>query len=102
MNRILAPLGSQAVFPRKGALVPLKLTPHVPSAHAPAQNRLPLPRHPAIVVGHRAAVRATVEEDLVGVAEGDADDDGGRVREESLPQCGAEDPGVGCGEVFED
>jgi hypothetical protein len=42
-----------------------------------------------------------VEENLVGVGEGDVDYDGGGDREETLAEGGAEDPGVLSGEVLE-
>ena len=101
MDSIAPGISAQSVLLREGLLVALKLAVHIPGADSPAQDGLPLPRNPILIIGHDARVCDCVEENLVLVREGDAYDDGCCDREETRAKRRAEQPGILCCEVFE-
>lgn len=83
----------EAKLARERPLVAAKLAVPQPGAHAPARDRRPLARNPALVIGSDArACRALVEGEAIGQA--DVDERGARIRRELCVEEVTELPGV--------
>lgn len=97
MNSKLPRPLTKRILPLEKLLIAAQFIVHEPRALAEPQHRRPLSRHPAVVVGLRAAVRCGAEEGVGALGEGDVDYDGGGEGEQALPEEVAESPGcVGC------
>lgn len=73
VDGILTRAVAEHVLLAKGLLVAVHLVVHEPRADAPAEHGLALPRHPQVVVRLHAGARHGVEEQVVGIREGDVD-----------------------------
>src|SRR4051812_37025128 len=102
MNRIFSRTIAQAIFFSEGNLITVELAVHVPRTTSPSQNGFPLPRDPAVIVGHDPRMRAGMEEGLILVREGDVDYHGRSDGQKTIPQRRPEFPGIVSCEMLED
>jgi len=102
MYGIVPSIIPQSIFVSETDLIAIKLAMHVPRTTPPPQHRLPLPRHPAIIIRHHSRVRACVKEGLVLVRERDVDHHRCGNRKETIPQRRTEFPRIVRCEMLED